>query len=61
MFALKNLGQVWNWVTWDKKLGHQVKLKEYYINTLQVTFLYACLKNGKYYVTVYGVRLSVHP
>ena len=36
---LWNLGQVWYWVTWGKKLGHQVKSKEKLVNTLEVTFL----------------------
>ena len=36
---LWNLGQVRYWVTWGKKLGHQVKSKEKLVNTLEVTFL----------------------
>ena len=30
---LWNRGQVWNWVTWGQKLGHQVKSKENIVNT----------------------------
>ena len=37
--VLWNLGQVWYWVTWGKKLGHQVKSKEKLVNTLEVTVL----------------------
>ena len=33
------LGQVWNWVTWCQKLGHQAKPAENLVNTLAVTFL----------------------
>ena len=33
------LGQVRNWVTWGKKLGHKTKSKENLVNTLAVTFL----------------------
>ena len=28
------LGQVWNWVTWGQKLGHQAKSAENLVNTL---------------------------
>ena len=35
---LYEIGQVWNEVTWGKKLGHQVKSKENLVNTLEVTF-----------------------
>ena len=36
---LWNLGQVWYWVTWGQKLGHQVKSKEKLVNTLEVIVL----------------------
>ena len=36
---LWNLGQVWYWVTWGQKLGHQVKSKEKFVNPLEVIFL----------------------
>ena len=32
-------GQVWNWVSWGQKLGHQAKPAENFVNTLAVTFL----------------------
>ena len=42
-------GKVMATVFWDAK------------DIIMLDFLYACLKNGTYYVTGYGVRLSVRP
>ena len=44
MLPLGNLGQVWNWVTWNKELGHQVKSKVNLVNTLEVTSSWILLK-----------------